>query len=47
MARVSIGVTKLHVTGYWLVAADRGVYTFGDAKYLDSLGNRVLTILRC
>jgi hypothetical protein len=24
--------------GYWLVASDGGVFTFGDARYLGSLG---------
>src|SRR5664279_4910510 len=26
--------------GYWLVAADGGVFTFGDARFAGSLGNR-------
>src|ERR1700676_1387816 len=25
--------------GYWLAAADGGVFTFGDAKYYGSVGN--------
>jgi|tagenome__1003787_1003787.scaffolds.fasta_scaffold20985987_2 hypothetical protein len=28
--------------GYWLVAADGGVFTFGDAHYFGSTGNRAL-----
>lgn len=25
--------------GYWLVASDGGVFTYGDAKYCGSTGN--------
>ncbi len=28
--------------GYWLVAADGGVFTFGDAQFFGSTGNIVL-----
>jgi hypothetical protein len=28
--------------GYWLVAADGGVFTFGDARFFGSLGNLTL-----
>jgi hypothetical protein len=28
--------------GYWLVAADGGVFAFGDARFSGSMGGRVL-----
>ena len=30
--------------GYWLVAADGGVFSFGDASYLGSMGGRSLDV---
>ncbi len=29
--------------GYWLVASDGGVFSFGDARYYGSTGNLHLT----
>ena len=29
--------------GYWLVASDGGIFTFGDARYLGSEGGKPLT----
>ncbi len=34
--------TKCHLSGYWLVAADGGVFAFGDAVYHGSTGDTAL-----
>ncbi|MGH9093439.1 MAG: hypothetical protein ACRDZR_18960 [Acidimicrobiales bacterium] len=38
----SAGATAVTTSGYWLVAADGGVFAFGDAPFAGSMGGRPL-----